>query len=40
MPVGIIKNNVTGKIGITTTPVYNFINGRLADKPTVLKPLS
>ena len=22
------------------TPVYNFINGRLADKPTVLKPLS
>ena len=21
-------------------PVYNFINGRLADKPTVLKPLS
>ena len=25
---------------ITNTPVYNFINGRLADKPTVLKPLS
>ena len=22
------------------TPVYNFINGRFADKPTVLKPLS
>ena len=22
------------------TPVYNFINGRLSDKPTVLKPLS
>ena len=22
------------------TPVYNFINGRLAEKPTVLKPLS
>ena len=25
---------------IFVTPVYNFINGRLADKPTVLKPLS
>ena len=25
---------------LKTTPVYNFINGRLADKPTVLKPLS
>jgi len=25
---------------ISETPVYNFINGRLADKPTVLKPLS
>ena len=25
---------------IFATPVYNFINGRLADKPTVLKPLS
>ena len=25
---------------ISVTPVYNFINGRLADKPTVLKPLS
>ena len=22
------------------TPVYNFIYGRLSDKPTVLKPLS
>ena len=25
---------------IKFAPVYNFINGRLADKPTVLKPLS
>ena len=32
--VGVSRNT------ISSTPVYNFINGRLADKPTVLKPLS
>ena len=31
---------IGGGAFINTTPVYNFINGRLADKPTVLKPLS
>lgn len=35
------KNSIAYNIpSLYKTPVYNFINGRLADKPTVLKPLS
>ena len=34
------KFEILFKIICLITPVYNFINGRLADKPTVLKPLS
>lgn len=46
---GILFDSKTGKYQrninestayIYYTPVYNFINGRLAEKPTVLKPLS
>ena len=39
-PIG--KDTLVGITGDykTYTPVYNFINGRLAEKPTVLKPLS
>ena len=34
------NNDIQLAIVTYITPVYNFINDRLADKPAVLKPLS
>ena len=39
VPIGWILADLTGLFYMKHTPVYNFINNRLADESAVLKPL-